>query len=120
MAKEGRPTVVTEYVLLKLEEAFAMGCTDLEACVYADISKSTLYKYQENHPEFAERKEELKENPILLARQTVLKSLSEDVNSAWKYLERKDQSLNPRSTVDVTTAGEPLHTINVTPIRQDA
>ena len=59
MAKKsnaGRKTVVTQEVLRKLEEAFAMDCTDLEACLFADISKTTLYKYQVEHPLFAERK----------------------------------------------------------------
>jgi hypothetical protein len=73
MSEVGRPTIMTPETLQKLEDAFALGCTDLEACVYADISKSTLYNYQEQHPEFVERKEELKEHPVLLARQTVIK-----------------------------------------------
>ena len=58
---------MTEAVLRKLEDAFALGCTDLEACLYADISKTTLYDYQKDHPEFAERKEKLKETPTLKA-----------------------------------------------------
>lgn len=88
MAEIGRPTVMTEDVLHKLEEAFALGCTDLEACLYADISKTVLYNYQKEHPEFVERKEELKEKPVLKARTTVVKSL-DDPNHAFKYLERK-------------------------------
>jgi len=120
MKETGRPTVMTDDVLNKLEEVFALGGTDQEACFYAGISHQTLYNYQEKNPSFVDRKEALKETPVLLARRTVNKSLAEDVNSAWKYLERKDKRLSPHSTVDVTTAGEPLHTINVTPIRQDA
>jgi len=57
MADLGRPPVVDDIALQKLEEAFAMGCTDLEACLYADISSSTLYNYQKAHPDFLERKE---------------------------------------------------------------
>ena len=83
-----RPTVVTPYVLRKVEEAFAIGCTDLEACVYADISKTTLYDYQLANPGFAERKEELKEKPVLKARSTIVKALS-DPSYAFKYMERK-------------------------------
>lgn len=76
MAEVGRPTIMTTETLRKLEEAFALGCTDLEACLYADISKTTLYDYQQAHPESVERKEELKEHPVLLARQTVIANLS--------------------------------------------
>lgn len=87
----GRPTVVTEEVLRKLEEAFSYGCTDLEACLHANIGKSTLYDYQEANPAFAERKQELKENIKLHARlnlsHSILNEKSVD-DSKW-YLERK-------------------------------
>jgi hypothetical protein len=89
MPEVGRPTVITEEVLRKLDEAFAMGCTDLEACLYADISKTALYDYQLEHPEFAERKELLKENPILLARRSVVEALAEDPDLSLRFLERK-------------------------------
>ncbi len=107
-AKEGRPTVMTEQTLAKLEEAFAMGCTDVEASIYADISPSSLYRYQEENPEFCERKSQLKETPVLLARTTVLKSLKDDTNSAWRMLERKDPELNPKTVIDHQTKGEKI------------
>ena len=98
MAEVGRPTVMTPETLRKLEEAFALGCTDLEACTYADISKSTLYDYQQEHPEFVERKELLKENPILLARKSVVEALANDPDLSLRYLERKKKDeFSPRS-----------------------
>lgn len=91
MAKDkgGRPTVFTEDVLNKLEHAFSMGCTDREASCYADIDVRTLYKYQEKNPEYVHRKEQLKENPVMLARMTVVENLVEDSDLAMKFLERK-------------------------------
>lgn len=90
MSKEvGRPTIMTEAVVNKLEEAFLLGCTDLEACLFADISKQTLYNYQDSHPEFVDRKERLKETPIFLARKSVVDSVSSDPELALKFLERK-------------------------------
>jgi hypothetical protein len=80
---------MTEATVNKLEEAFAFGCTDQEACLYADISKQCLYNYQEKNPEFVDRKELLKENPVLLARKSVVGDLEDDSNLALKYLERK-------------------------------
>lgn len=71
-----KPTVMTDDVLLKLEQAYALGCTDNEACFYAGIARSTLYNYQQTHPDFVERKEELKSKPVLLSRQTVLKGIT--------------------------------------------
>lgn len=78
-----------QLVLKKLEEAFAFGASDLEACFYADISTAALYAYQKNNPEFLLRKEKLKERPVLIARQSVLKQMSTDGDLALKYLERK-------------------------------
>lgn len=88
MAEVGRPTLMTENTLQKLEEAFLLGCTDEEACFYADIGKSTLYNYQNDHPEFVERKEQLKNNPIFLARKSVIEGFSNH-ELALKFLERK-------------------------------
>lgn len=87
--KGGRPTKMTPDTIRKLEEAFALGCTDLEACLFADIGKSTLYDYQDENPEFAERKARLKENPVLLARKSVVEALEGDPDLALKFLERK-------------------------------
>lgn len=88
----GRPTKMTPDTIRKLEEAFAIGCTDKEACFYANISHETLYKYQLVNPEFVERKEALKEKPILLARQTVVKKLTESYSNAMDFLSRKRKS----------------------------
>ena len=84
-----RPTIFTEELLQKLEEAFAWGCTDDEACVYADISPSSLYNYQNEKPEFLERKELLKTKPILRARQIVIEAMEKNPTLAFKFLERK-------------------------------
>lgn len=43
--KRGRPTKMTQGTVKKLEEAFLRGLSDEEACLYADISKPTLYDY---------------------------------------------------------------------------
>lgn len=88
MADVGRPTIMTTDTVNKLEEIFALGGTDEESCFYAGISKQTLYNYQKEHPEFIDRKEALKETPILKARRTVVESLK-DPNMAFKFLERK-------------------------------
>lgn len=82
---------MTPDTIKKLEEVFAIGGTDKEACFYADISHQTLYDYQAKHPEFLERKEALKEKPILKARQTVVQSLSHPQHAQW-FLERKRKS----------------------------
>lgn len=84
-----RPTVMTQEVIDKLEYAFSMGCSDIEACLHADISPATLYNHQEKHPEFLERKEALKSSPIFIARESVLKGLKSNPDLALKFLERR-------------------------------
>jgi hypothetical protein len=84
----GRPTIMTQDTINKLESVFAIGGTDLEACSYANISHQTLYNYQEDHPEFVERKQMLKEKPFIKARQTVVQALSNPRDAQW-FLERK-------------------------------
>lgn len=85
----GRPPTDEEQKVQKLREAFLMGCDDLEACLYADISRSWLYVYQEAHPEFKDQKEVWKETPALEARRTLLSMLPFDADLALKYMERK-------------------------------
>lgn len=108
MAKPvGRPTVVTPEIISKLEEVFALGGSDLEACLFAGISKTTLYEYQKNNPEFTERKEELKETPILKARRTIDKALDNPSNAQW-FLERKRKKEFAARTELTGGDGEPL------------
>lgn len=88
-----------ETVLSKLNHAFSLGCTDKEACIYAGISLSSLYRYEGQHRSFREQKQVLKAKPVLLARATVVQILSEKnennfptdraLRTAWKYLEKK-------------------------------
>jgi hypothetical protein len=84
----GRPTKMTTEILERLRQAFAIGCTDEEACAYARIGATTLYDYQRENPEFAQEKDELKRTPILKAKKTIVNSLNDPKNAQW-YLERK-------------------------------
>ncbi|MEK7673531.1 MAG: hypothetical protein AAB373_06640 [Patescibacteria group bacterium] len=86
--KAGRKTVMTTYVVGKLEEAFSLDCTDREACIYAGIHPDTLYEFQKKNPAFSERKHALKQTLILIARATLVKNLNDPRTAMW-YLERK-------------------------------
>lgn len=90
LKRAGRHTVMTQDVVNKLEQAFSMGCSDLEACLHAGISKQTLYDYQAKNPKFVDRKEQLKEKLVLKARTVIAEALNrKDENTAKWYLERK-------------------------------
>ena len=88
--KVGRPSVMTEDVLQKLEYAFMRGLSDVEACLYADIAPSTLYNYCNEHPDFLERKEELKQHPTAKAKLNVAEEIENgNVEQSKWWLERK-------------------------------
>jgi hypothetical protein len=50
-----------------------MDCTVLEACFYADIVAQTYYNLIKEKPELLERFTALRQKPVLLARQEVIK-----------------------------------------------
>ena len=99
--KAGRKPKITADVVKKLEEAFALGASDADACLYAGITKPTLYEYRKKNPEFAYHTDALKVKPILKAQSNVLTAMNgKDLNgkdidmktvvetSRW-YLSRK-------------------------------
>lgn len=110
MAKKsnaGRPTVMTDEALRLLKEAYLMDCTDEEACLNAEIGTSTLYKYQDENPEFVEKKRLWKNTPFLTARRTVVAGLTEDKDFALKYMKnKKNKEFNERVDTDVTSGGQ--------------
>lgn len=104
-----RPTVMTEIVIAKLEEAFSNGATDLQACFIANISKDALYDYIKENPEFSDRKEALKDMIKYQAKIVVKESLLDDkqkVETAKWYLEKRDKAFKPKQ--DITTDNKPI------------
>lgn len=113
-----RPTVMTAEVIAKLEEAFAWGCTDIEACLNADIAPATLYQYQEKNPKFTERKAALKETPILLARKSVVTKLGKDSDLALKYLDRKKKDeFSTKTESDIRVKELPKPIMDITDVQ---
>lgn len=87
-----RPTKMTEEVLGKLQQAFAIDATIEEACFYADINPDTYYSWKKANVELSEKYERLRNTPILAARQTLATAVKTDAQTALKYLERKRKS----------------------------
>ena len=113
-----RPLEFDSTTITKLEEAFALDCSIPEACFYANISKQSYYNHVGKGAKFKktcgftsielfDRFEALRNKPILLARQTVVKSLKDNPEMALKYLERKSRSeFSTRVETDITSKGE--------------
>lgn len=86
----GRPRTITPKIIEKLEEAFKLGCTNREACFYADIAESTFYDFLKDFPEYSEKIEMWKDYEKIKARMVIHKSLENgDSDIAKWYLERK-------------------------------
>ena len=101
----GRPTVMTDTCVAKLEEAFLHGCNNVEACLYAGIERTSLYRYIEKHPEFSNRIETLKQSPVMRARIILSEALdAKCLATANRVIDRKEGST-------VTVAGL---TVNIT------
>lgn len=108
-SKAGRKAVINEHKLSLLRDAFLLGCTDTEACLKADISPATLYRYQEKNPDYESKKAQWKEQPFLIARQTINKGLETDPKLALAYMERKKkEEFSLKSEMDLTSGGEPV------------
>ena len=89
----GAPTKMTDDVIRLLKDAFSWGCTDSEACCYAEIGVSTLYDYCVANPSFSELKKKLKDMPMMKARRVINGALdSDDINTAHKVVDRKEGS----------------------------
>jgi hypothetical protein len=107
----GRPTKLTEEVVRKLEEVFALDGTVEEACFYAGISRQTYYEWIKENTELNDKFQALRERPILKARQTVVKSLDQP-EYAFKYLERKKKK-EFGNNLDVTSGDKPIPLLGV-------
>lgn len=101
----GRPTIMTKKILAKLEGAFALGHSDAEACIIAEIDKATLYRYCNKHRNFATKKELLKHTPAIKARRNIIEALNnKDIDTSKWYMERKvkEEFSNRQEVKDVT------------------
>lgn len=98
MADVGRPTVMDEITLQKLESAFSNDATDEQACFLANISEATLYNYQKEHPEFIERKKALKKMITYQAKVNIKNKIIEgDIEtSKWILPKREKEDYSER------------------------
>src|SRR5437763_224382 len=88
----GRPTVMTDEVVRKLEEAFSMDCTVDEAVAYAGIGARTYYDERERNEAFAQKMDRAQQFPFVLAKKTVLNAMKDDDGAlALKWLKNRQR-----------------------------
>ena len=73
----GRPTVMTQEVVLKLKAAFLNRCTNEEACQSARIGKNTFYVFLKKYPDFRDLVEAWRDDLVRIARRNVRKAVIE-------------------------------------------
>lgn len=105
----GRPSKLSPEIVGKLEYAFSIGASIEEACFYADIHKDTYYEWVKKNPQLSDRFEQLRERPIFIARESVVKGLQKDPRLAIDFLSRKRKK-EFGNNVDITTDGKQLPT----------
>lgn len=84
-----RVTKFSPDTLKKLEEASAVRLNVKSACAYAGISRETYYRWMKDIPNLSDRLDDLRENPIIRAKKTIIGKLDTDVNVAFKFLEKE-------------------------------
>lgn len=75
----------------KLEEAFTMGSTVLEACAHADISRDTYYRWIKEDATLTDRFDRLSMKPTLKARAAVYNDL-DNSRTGMEFLKRQSRT----------------------------
>lgn len=90
--KIGRPPKINDDCVNKLEQAFAIGATDTEACCFAGISRQAYYVYVKKNPDFLDRVNQLKSRLPMKAK-TELARLIQNGNekAIFWYLDRANK-----------------------------
>ena len=105
--KIGRPEKITPDILAKLETAYAIGANNREAALYAGVSESCLYRYIAAHPDFKERIEALRRNPVLKAKSVIMDELEsgDGVTARWLLERRASDEYTTRAEVAIDADG---------------
>ena len=125
--KGGRPPKITENAdefnnstVAKLKEAFLDNNTFDDACDYAEIDPSNLYRYIKKHPEFRKKIDGWRGNTKRLAKRNIRKKLEEgDIELSKWTLERLDDDYKNKQKQEISgniTGINPI-TINVIPVK---
>ncbi len=117
MAEIGRPTVMTDEAIRKIEEVAALDGSVAEMAYYAGIHPDTIYAHLKENKDFSDRITALREKPILKARQTVVQKMSESYQNAVDYLKRKRKlefgdSMNIDANVKIEATIEEKEAVN--------
>jgi len=102
----GRPTKLTPEVRKKIEEMAELDASVEEMAYYCDISKVTIYQWFKEDPEFSNYIDRLRERPVYLARNAIVKAIKENPDHAFKYLSKKRRvEFGDKQEIDLNHSG---------------
>ena len=91
----------------KIEEVAALDGSVEEMAYFCDVSRQTIYNWLEEDEVLFDKVERLRARPVLKARQTVNKKMTETYSNAADYLKRKARK-EFGDNVDHTSDGKVL------------
>lgn len=94
LEKVGRKEDITPGIADRMLGLFRMGLNDEQVCDTLEITPSVLYRYQNNHPDFKEKKDLAKNHLVARAKREIYAALSSDdpkirIDTAKWIAERK-------------------------------
>lgn len=84
----GRPTKLTAETLVKLQEAYSLGCDHEQAAFHAEVDVRTLRSWREENPPLARLIDHWRERPNMRAFNRSFAALLTDTAHARWWLER--------------------------------
>lgn len=107
----GSPVNIEDY-LTKLKPFLEVGCSLHEACINAIVPYSTMLDYIKADDEVRDNIERMKNQPLYIARKSVVDKMEFDGDLALKYLERKKKDeFSPRSELDANVQVNPIQSL---------
>ena len=88
----GRPTVMSEETVRKLEESLKGGMTVSQACIVSDVSRDTYYRHYKMDEAFSDKMRFAKSYVTMLAKQNIAKAVARGDIGTSKWLLEKQSS----------------------------
>lgn len=92
----GRPTLKTEEVVSKLEDAFKMDFNTTEACDYAGVDRKTFYRWLKEDDKFRHKMDSAKRWATIAAKKGHMKLILEGDGAQIRF-HLKNKAIDPES-----------------------
>lgn len=104
---------LTKEMKSKIEQVAALDGSVREMAVYCGVSHQTIYNWLQEDKELFDTVERLRARPILKARETVVKRLTDSYGNAMDYLKRNRHTREEfGDNLDITTKNRAIDTLS--------